>query len=598
MENRAAPDHVSPGLPQFPQLEHEGGVNPPPDGLWPVEEDIFFDWDALYGQQNIDLGLSQGDRTSWSTFDSLNFGEPSPTPLGGAQGFDEPNIFDQQQILGQNEPADVPIVPSNFNNVAEWIDGAWRPARPCDHCRRHRLQCLILRRTPDNPNPVPSCSSCVGLFRPCSFGSGEKREPSGFETLSPVLGHLHGLIEEEGDGVCNSQEGLHIPDTKETKQFVRKGARVLREWFYQNTHCPYPTEAEKARLAQETGFTKQRISTWFANARRRSKQQRQAETSTRVYRAGSPMPMPLPTSDIALMTPMERWKASPPDEEPVPESVIQQAIASTSLDSDPSAHRTPGESPLTEASSIYEASSLASSHSSFGIHPSSASDSSSSAWSYQSTDPSGPIRSRPSSSHRRLPSLTLPSTRRGGRKRITDTGRYQCTFCPQAFTKKHDWSRHEKSVHLPLDIWICTPNLADLIDPIPLSQCRFCDTPNPTPDHWETHDFRACAPKPHSERSFSRKDYLWQHLRKFHGCSRSPVTNLDAWRVCTGEIKSRCGFCFAELASFSARADHLAGHFKDGVRMESWVGDWGFESGVLGSLRNAVLPGERRATFT
>ncbi|KAL2823309.1 hypothetical protein BDW59DRAFT_163469 [Aspergillus cavernicola] len=553
-------------------LDDDRGVNAAPASSWPVEEDIFFDWDALYGPQGTNIGIPQGDRISWSTFDSLDFNELFPTPLlGGEPALDEPHIPFPSQSTNS-------ILPSGFNNVAEWLDGAYHPAMPCDHCRRHRLQCLILRRTTDNPNPVPACSSCVGLFRPCSFGRGEKRQASRFETLSPVLGHLHGVIEEESEGACNDTKDS--TDPKETKQFVRKGARVLRDWFYRNEDYPYPCEQEKARLAQETGFSRQRISTWFANARRRRKQQRQVGSSTRIFRAGSPMP----TSDAELMTPMERWQASPPDDEPVPEAAIREAIASASVGPGLPAHRSQVDSPSTDFSSALEDSSLASSLSSLGA-PTEASDSSSSAWSYHSGE--GPLRSRPYHSR---PSVG----RRGGRKRVAEDGRYQCTFCMQTFKKKHDWSRHEKSVHLSLDVWICTPNLSELEPAHTRSlACRCCDHQSLDQEHWESHDFRECATKPLSERSFSRKDYLWQHLRKFHGCTQYPVPDLNAWRSLQNEIHSRCGFCASLLPSWSARADHLATHFKEGCRMSQWVGDWGFDSSVQASLRNAVLPIQR-----
>ncbi|KAL3481273.1 hypothetical protein BJX99DRAFT_243884 [Aspergillus californicus] len=542
-------------------LDDDRGVNAAPASSWPTE-DIFFDWDALYSPQNTNYGDTQGERISWSTFNSLDFNELAPTPLLGGLG----------EALPQSQ-SDDNVLPPTFNNVAEWLDGAYHPPMPCDHCRRHRMQCLILRRAPENPNPIPSCSSCVGLFRPCSFGQGEKRQPSGFETLSPVLGHLHGVIEEGNDGDS---------EKKETKQFVRKGARVLRDWLYRNEDYPYPSEEDKVHLAHETGFSKQRISTWFANARRRRKQQQQAESSTRLYRAGSPMP----TSNAALMTPMERWQSSPPDEEPVPEALIREAIESASGGPNASGRPIHIESPTTDLSSGLEDSSHASSISSFGAGTD-ASDSSLSAWSYQSGD--RPSRSRP---HSRRPS----GGRRGGRKRVVEDGRYQCTFCVQTFKKKHDWSRHEKSVHLPLDVWICTPNLSKL-EPIHASQeCRFCENPLPTQEHWEGHDFSECATKPQTERSFSRKDYLWQHLRKFHGCTRYPVQDLDAWRSSQNEIRSRCGFCTVLLPSWSARADHLATHFKEGSRMSQWVGDWGFDSSVLASVRNAVLPIQRSLT--
>lgn len=89
----------------------------------------------------------------------------------------------------------------SIGNVSEWLDGAYRPPVPCSHCRKHRMQCLIIRTTAANPNPVTSCSSCVALFRECSLAKGEKRVAAGFETFTPVLGHLHGLPEHTEDKV-------------------------------------------------------------------------------------------------------------------------------------------------------------------------------------------------------------------------------------------------------------------------------------------------------------------------------------------------------------------------------------------------------------
>lgn len=95
---------------------------------------------------------------------------------------------------------------SNLANVSQWLDGAYRPPVLCTHCRKHRLQCLIIRTTSANPNPVTSCSSCVALFRECSLSKGEKRLPSRFETFSPVLGHLHGLPEQMENPVGHPPE--------------------------------------------------------------------------------------------------------------------------------------------------------------------------------------------------------------------------------------------------------------------------------------------------------------------------------------------------------------------------------------------------------
>lgn len=102
----------------------------------------------------------------------------------------------EKDFFAENAPS------VNLANVSQWLDGAYRPPTPCTHCRRHRLQCLIIRTTSANPNPITSCSSCVALFRECSLSKGEKRLPSRFETFSPVLGHLHGLPEDTEDPVC------------------------------------------------------------------------------------------------------------------------------------------------------------------------------------------------------------------------------------------------------------------------------------------------------------------------------------------------------------------------------------------------------------
>ncbi|KAJ5225643.1 hypothetical protein N7468_006868, partial [Penicillium chermesinum] len=467
--------------------------------------------------------------------------------------------------------------PQDLGNVSQWLDGSYRPPKPCSHCRRHRLQCLVIRTSPVNPNPLASCSSCAALFRECSLSKGEKRLPSGFETSAPVLGHLHGLPENTENDIGQPIPSVEpIEDRKESKQFVRKGARALREWFYQNQENPYPNESQKIQLAQETGFSQRRISTWFANARRRQKQKTHISnfTSNSRPRAGSP----LITSTLSSLTPMERWKASPPDEDPVPESVIQDAIAT-------------GTDPFQLDGSVLdllnidgESSHLASSVSSFGSRASETSESGSSAWSHQSGENNLPF-----------PLLPKKSASRRKRESQSEDNQYQCTFCTQSFKKRHDWARHEKSVHLRLDSWICSPNLDELQNDwsTTLAECKFCDTPLPAPAHWEEHEFDICAGKPVSERSFSRKDYLWQHLRKFHGCTKTPVPDLNAWRGTGGNVQSRCGFCDCTLSTWASRSEHLADHFRNGARMSHWVGDWGLDPTAMGALRNAVLPWQR-----
>ncbi|KAF9250227.1 transcriptional regulator family: Homeodomain [Penicillium roqueforti] len=491
-------------------------------------------------------------------------------------------VYDSAPSLARESVG--PSSQRSLTNVSQWLDGAYRPPVSCAHCRRHRLQCLIIRTAPANPNPKNSCSSCVALFRECSLAKGEKRQPSGFETFSPVFGHLHGVPEDGNPFPATTMDNGH--QQKEPKQFLRKGARVLREWFYQNQEYPYPTDEQKNQMAHETGFSQKRISTWFANARRRQKQKIQAAglASTSRTRSGSPMV----TSTLSSLTPMERWRASPPEDEPIPEAAIQNAISSGSIDSADSIDPLQLDISTMDFFNFDESSShLASSVSSIGSKVSETSDSASSAWSYHSSADTG------------LPFPLLPKQtklrRTRGRQRTAVDHPFQCTFCPQSFKKKHDWARHEKSVHFTLDSWVCTPNPHDVQQAFErqFSECPFCDVLFPTFAHWEEHEFQVCADKPTQERSFSRKDYLWQHLRKFHGCTKAPVADLEAWRGSTANVESRCGFCGSSLSTWSDRAEHLAGHFKKGARMDQWEGDWGLDASALRVLRNAVPPSQR-----
>ncbi|KAJ5823198.1 Homeodomain [Penicillium robsamsonii] len=565
-------------------IELEGMLDANEPNQW-MQEDPHFDTNTGYEFQPFPLDISYLEWSQWTNSESHLI--PTADAQPGHQDHEElkvsENLYDTAPPLAA-EYVDPSLSQPSLANVSQWLDGAYRPPVSCAHCRRHRLQCLIIRTGPANPNPKNSCSSCVALFRECSLAKGEKRLPSGFETFSPVLGHLHGVPEDGNPLPATTVD--NGDERKEPKQFLRKGARVLREWFYQNQEYPYPTDAQKNQMAHETGFSPKRISTWFANARRRQKQKIQAAglSSTSRMRSGSPMV----TSTLSSLTPMERWQASPPEDEPVPELAIQHAIASGSMQSDDSLDPSQLDGSMMDFFNFAESSShLASSVSSIGSKLSETSDSTSSAWSYHSSADAGlpfPL----------LPKQTKPKRIRG-RQRATVDYNYQCTFCSQSFKKKHDWARHEKSVHLTLDSWLCTPNLNSVQQAFELqsSECSFCDVLSPTPAHWEEHEFQVCADKPAQERSFSRKDYLWQHLRKFHSCTKAPVADLESWRGSGTNVESRCGFCGCSLSTWSARAEHLAAHFKKGSRMDQWEGDWGLDASALSILRNAVPPSQR-----
>ncbi|KAJ5033640.1 uncharacterized protein L3040_008752 [Drepanopeziza brunnea f. sp. 'multigermtubi'] len=489
----------------------------------------------------------------------------------------------------------------------QWVDGAYRPPAPCSYCRYHRLQCLIIRTTQVNPNPVTACSSCVALFRECSLAIGEKRKASEFETNQPIIGHLHGVNEECQDGLellsypdwqaeagagagagagaessfvqGEKKEGepvVKVTAVKSKRSISKQDIRVLKAWLSEHRHSPYPSEDEKLELRATTGLTILQISNWFANARRRQRQIQSVPIPPGRGKLNSGI-----REDQSDFSPISRWKNSPPEDNPVDPAALAKAIAASKNGSSAWAGISP-----TDGTVAYPQ------HRSFDNRSSretslSASDSSNSAWSHSSW-----------ASHRSFTSPSRPKRRRQQKQNMLEKAEnkfsltFHCTFCPVSFKKRHDWQRHEKSIHLSLEHWICCSG--DGTIPIPhttAKQCIFCSASDPTEGHLISHEFNTCSDRPVAERTFKRKDHLRQHLIKFHGLSKPSPSVFALWKVEWGDLKSRCGFCDEWLGTWEARVEHLAGHFKDGAVMNEWVGDWGFDADVLGLLQGAELPG-------
>lgn len=404
--------------------------------------------------------------------------------------------------------------------------GGWRPRIPCNHCKRLRLQCFMLQTTSANPNPITSCSSCVALYRHCSLAGPTKRQASTFETPNPVIGQLHGVYEDERMDLAIEwpEEAAAViePPARTSKRFSSRSntsTRPLRLWFSDHVEDPYPTEHQKAKLALESGLSRTQIDNWFSNARRRKKQSELATAgaSSKVHRSGSPMPRDL----TANMTPIERWQHSPPDAEPAQFADIERAIG------------------LSSNSSSFDALQEASPFASFATPmpefdpdglwcplPDSV-DSSSNGTSSCNSQLSY-ASSKRSFSDTGLD--TLPQARRQRPKRID----HQCPTCARTFTRRSDLHRHERAIHSQSkEMWICS-NLILPGEPAtvwrvsqPGPECVLCGLLNPDEKHILSHEFIACADRSIAERTFTRKDHLFQHLEKFHRCRRK----WDGWAL-------------------------------------------------------------------
>lgn len=85
---------------------------------------------------------------------------------------------------------------------------------------------------------------------------------------------------------------------------------------------------------------------------------------------------------------------------------------------------------------------------------------------------------------------------------------------------------------------------------------------------YRLHD---CHSRPPAERTFTRKDHLFQHLRNFHRFTPPDGSFGAEWKnrvEYTGRSWG-CGFCGERLGSWERRARHLRGHFREGWRVET-----------------------------
>ena len=150
-------------------------------------------------------------------------------------------------------------------------------------------------------------------------------------------------------------------------------------------------------------------------------------------------------------------------------------------------------------------------------------------------------------------------------------------------------SRHEKSLHLSLEKWLCAP-LGEVVadNSTGKPKCVYCDETDPSAEHLAVHDHSGCCEKGPESRTFYRKDHLRQHLRLMHGCKMT--ASMDSWKSETQYINSRCGFCGLNFDRWQDRIDHLAKEFRNGAKMKDWKGCRGLDPQVAIHVTNAMPP--------
>ncbi|UPK95660.1 hypothetical protein LCI18_006595 [Fusarium solani-melongenae] len=372
-------------------------------------------------------------------------------------------------------------------------------------------------------------------------------------------------------------------------RFSSRSVKILRNWFADHESHPYPSSKEVEMLQFQTGLSGQQITNWFGNFRRRYKFRALRPVSLDIRNWVEPSsstqgainipprrPTPVP---MEHMNPLQRWENSPPQHEAAAVSDISRAVAaSVEL---PSAFA-PARPRTSEWSG--RSTGTASSVSSTGTSCSSRDSGSASSHASHAS-----LEYLKRSTNRRRRGTTHRRQRANWLNQFQVSGRYQCTFCTESFKTKYDWERHEKSLHLALEAWVCSPQGSVVTHPDEGVLCVYCGDVNPDQAHLKKHNDSACLERPFEERTFYRKDHLRQHLKLVHG-AKYLKWSMETWRTAIQDIRSRCGFCGIEMESWSSRTDHLASHFKDGRTMADWTGDWGFEPSVVEMLDNAIPP--------
>lgn len=523
--------------------------------------------------------------------------------------FDDADAVADIHSLRQEQPLEFPCDPAEQVTANEQGENPmdfftveskypmFRAQDPCDFCRTMGFDCFVAKRGVMQNG----CTCCISLYRECSFTHAKK--PGKFlDTLHPVSENVDiptGSM--TGKRALKSLSGATMDDLDFTRKggarFPREAVRVLKAWLYEHSHHPYPTEQEKDQLRERTGLKRTQISNWLANARRRGKVRP-------IARSSSPVPgaIDIPRHqrrDISHMTPLERWKHSPPEHEAAATSDIIRALENTPFDParQPSNHvrsfsrrtgSSGGDSSHANSNAI-----PVSSGSSLETSRSSISDLSfASAFSHRSLGSMD--RKERQRRRRRKPS---PVVNTFNQQKARSARIFQCTFCADSFPTKYDWQRHEKSLHLALDKWTCSPH-GGVVTMNGTNRCVFCLAADPDENHLESHNYSFCQEKTPQERTFYRKDHLNQHLKLMHNVKYDP--SMDKWRSSTTEMKSRCGFCGATFTTWKDRVDHLASHFKNGADINQWQGDWGFEPFVQSLVESAMPPyliGEERRTL-
>ncbi|KFZ18833.1 hypothetical protein V501_00998 [Pseudogymnoascus sp. VKM F-4519 (FW-2642)] len=148
---------------------------------------------------------------------------------------------------------------------------------------------------------------------------------------------------------------------------------------------------------------------------------------------------------------------------------------------------------------------------------------------------------------------------------------YHCTFppCAKTFGSKNDWRRHENSQHLHYESWRC-----HLSSGTTTSTLQSLQTPQSHSQNRDHNEPSAC------KHISYHLDAFKSHLSRTHQIASAELNDSATVARCLAPCPRTfyCGFCACSVAQadWSARFDHLDGHFSgrkggEQVAMAAWT---------------------------
>jgi Homeobox KN domain len=352
-------------------------------------------------------------------FDSVFFDKSHELPIDPPQA---PSAATKLKLIHDIE---IEVIPAEDDPTLGYP--MFRAKTPCDLCARTGLDCFLASRGV----MITGCTCCISLYKDCSFT--HAKLPKGFVST------FRGVPEDQpwSDFTNRHQKSLRsFEETRGRKngaRFPRDAVKILKQWLSEHSDHPYPNEREKDDLKQLTGLKRSQISNWLANARRRGKVRPPSGASSPILGA---IDIPQQTQLVGGwedLNPMDRWKASPPENEPASMTAIARAVTSTPL---PGRTSSGSSHPGSKASSRKNSSEESSGFSMFRA-PSASSfetrESSNSELTFESSMSNQSKRSHGSAERRRR--RRAPMTQRAAAQQAKSRSAriFQCTFCTDTF---------------------------------------------------------------------------------------------------------------------------------------------------------------------